>query len=507
MEQDENIFNGQKEFFKNRRVLLIVPHQDDEINIAGGLLYWLFHNGIETKILYTTHGNYRNKGNVRIGEAINSIRTLGGKETDVYCLGYSDQATKGDMHLYMSDCNWRDRHGRDMTYAGIDEYCFRRYGIHHQQCKKNFIEDIKSFILWYIPDVIFCVDFDSHADHRGTSLAFEHAMGEILRENKVYRPIVLKTFAYPLAYKGKRDFYFGYLKSTAYNPEEKVDYGLQNPYYKWEERVRFAIPAECRQMCVSKNVIYKALKCHRSQNISERADRIINSDQVAWIRRTDNLLYNAKIKCSSGNSTYLNDFLIFDCSNIMNGKMDRFVFDGGIWTPDRQDKEPTIVIEFEEKKSFNRIRLYRNICEFDGIKLIEIKFDNEYSSEFEDKTSDPIWDIILKGICVKKIEIKIRGKVGDKVGFTEIEIFNDTDAPIVWELPLLNGDLVYEETLNVNGKYKFNGKRGFETRVGKTDLAELKMPKKIYIYDRCIFMIDKIYHSVRRKIQKIFGKY
>ena len=67
--------------------------------------------------------------------------------------------------------------------------------------------DIKALLLDLRPEVIFCIDYDSHHDHRALSLLFEESMGEILRQNNNdYNPLVFKGFAYSTAFLAEPDF-------------------------------------------------------------------------------------------------------------------------------------------------------------------------------------------------------------------------------------------------------------------------------------------------------------
>lgn len=44
--------------YKNVKVLLFVPHQDDEINAAASLLFTLAHCGAQITLVYTTNGDW-----------------------------------------------------------------------------------------------------------------------------------------------------------------------------------------------------------------------------------------------------------------------------------------------------------------------------------------------------------------------------------------------------------------------------------------------------------------
>ena len=58
-----------KNSFKNKRVMILVPHQDDELNIAGGLLCSDYLEKENTFIVYTTNGDYFRNKNTRKKEA------------------------------------------------------------------------------------------------------------------------------------------------------------------------------------------------------------------------------------------------------------------------------------------------------------------------------------------------------------------------------------------------------------------------------------------------------
>lgn len=114
--------------------------------------------------------------------------------------------------------------------------------------RDNYKNDIKNVILHYLPDTILAVDFDSHVDHRATSLLFEEAMGEILREYEEYEPNIFKGFAYNTAWNAVDDFYEVNLESTVAPDKSNIindDYELDVPNYDWNNRVRFRYQKKC----------------------------------------------------------------------------------------------------------------------------------------------------------------------------------------------------------------------------------------------------------------------
>mgnify|MGYP002230571093 FL=1 len=69
---------------QKNKVLIIVPHEDDETIIAGNIIDLLKLNGNDIKVAYLTNGDYSIPAEIRAKEAIHAIRTLGLNEDDVF---------------------------------------------------------------------------------------------------------------------------------------------------------------------------------------------------------------------------------------------------------------------------------------------------------------------------------------------------------------------------------------------------------------------------------------
>ena len=474
------ISESQLKFFEGKRILVIVPHQDDEINIAGGLIYWWNTIGCEVYLLYTTNGNYRGLGEKRIKEARNSFSILGGNPDNILCLGYTDQpATESEGHLFMSDEPWKDRWENEYTYipGETKEFCFLMHGVHNRQCRSNFIKDIKEAILYVHADVLYCVDYDSHPDHRATSIAFEYALGEILRSSIEYHPIVFKTFAYCLAYGGKNDFYESPLPATTYIAEKNSLKPLPNPYYQWDERICFALPDMVLNQYLPKNQIWKALKAHKSQAISDRAGSIINSDQVVWTRRTDSLSYDATFICSSGNALPLNDYVLFDSSNFYFGKKEVLLIDKGAWIPDINDECPFLYIKLKKEEVINSVVLYKNTNSSKGINKVKIIFDEKKSIIVSDNRMDFKWIINTNNYSASSIRIEFLDREDVNSGLTEIELYSKANK------------ILLKEVIYSNNRHCFGANLFF------------------IAVDKFLLLSSKSYNSIRRRYLKLRGRY
>ena len=85
---------------EDKRAMIIAPHPDDEINLAGQILPYLHDNDYKIYVVYTTNGDSEVKiGNKRLVEAIESCEVLGIPRENVLFLGYANEWEKG-IHIY-----------------------------------------------------------------------------------------------------------------------------------------------------------------------------------------------------------------------------------------------------------------------------------------------------------------------------------------------------------------------------------------------------------------------
>ena len=83
-------------------MMVIVPHEDDELAIAGPMIYEAVKKELNIKVVFSTNGDfYAHEGEIRLKEAIKSLNVLGVKTEDIIFLGYGDQ-TK-ECHLFNGD--------------------------------------------------------------------------------------------------------------------------------------------------------------------------------------------------------------------------------------------------------------------------------------------------------------------------------------------------------------------------------------------------------------------
>lgn len=426
--------------------MIIVPHQDDELNVAGPQIYELIRNGWSVKIVYTTNGDYlsssKNAG-YRLREAINALKILGINAENIIFLGYGDRWT-GEKHLYNSGDKeiLKSYFGRTHTY-GIKEhedFSYCETGQHNDYTRAGYKTDLNNVILKYMPELLIVVDFDSHYDHRATSLMFEEVMSEILKRKKTYTPIILKGFAYMGKWEGPKDYY-SYPKRYTLPPESTrvLDsrYQLDVPAYGWDKRVRIKTPDELIPALLTKSPLYKAAKCHKSQPAGYFMLRVINADNVFWVRRTDNLMRYATIKASSGNSAFLNDFKYIGCDNVNSDERSVKILNDCVWIPEQEDTKKKVIITFKQKCNLTKITFFENFSLDDNIMDLLVEFDNGFvfhTGELNHfgQESEYVFD---KQCDIQQVTIKILAYMGLKPGLTEIEIYENIENNDLEKLP------------------------------------------------------------------------
>ena len=114
--------------------MVVIPHQDDDILLVGGLITQYTENGSEVSVVFTTHGDGDNLAGTRINEAKNVLSELGVKKENIHFLGFGNRwqektfAGKGVKHIYNSpdgDAIWTSANNHTKTYDASGQKCGR----------------------------------------------------------------------------------------------------------------------------------------------------------------------------------------------------------------------------------------------------------------------------------------------------------------------------------------------------------------------------------------------
>lgn len=421
-----------------KTILVVVPHEDDEINLAGSTIYRFVQEGKRVICVFVTNGDWLYSVDVRMKEALQSLKALGVDSENAVFLGYPDGGVHGEHSLFMHGKNEvMNTAGHTHTYGSSfkKDFATEEYGHPQSYIWKNLIQDLENVVLKYKPDMIIGTDFDNHPDHRMCSIALDTAMGNILnRDSNSYFPIYLKGFAYSIAFEGKDDFFsFTNIKPSLIN-EKALTYpelGTDNPAFEWEKRICIPALDACRTFDLHKNVIYKALCSYISQRIFVRAGRIINGDQVYWKRRTDNLVHQGEITVSSGEKKYLSDFQTLYTEDISVPKP---VFENYGWKPEDRDTEKWCRCTFKKPRHIESVSFWGNIEETSRLTAGELVFSNGYHCSVQslrEKGRETIIPIEPQE-NIQWIEFRMTQFYGNPV-IAEWGIYETKDIPLIFE--------------------------------------------------------------------------
>lgn len=417
-----------------KKIIIFVPHQDDEINLVGNILDELAEH-YSVYIVYSSLEMDSKKAETRKKEAMNSCMLYGIDSNHIKFLGFPDTPNSSGKH-YFTD--------------GDVEIVNKIYEV---------IESIK-------PDIIIGTDFDFHSDHRMLSLALDEALCKNLKRYADYKPIYLKGFCYETAYYGVEDYSASALENT-----KVKDSMLSNVSYRWEDRL--SISNNHKNCFIFQQKAFKALKCHKSQYALLHARSVINSDNVFWQKRTDNLLLNnCHITASSGDVNKLCDLKVIDTNDIITVDPKKIDYTKGLWIPDKNDLNPIINIQFDSGMNIHQIVLY-------GSPMIE-----------EDRDCN--------------IKIFINGKI---FIVDRLNSFGQSTILNVGNIKCNNIKIVDYSSTSLSQIEVFNQENKQIEILKQTVRCKKDKDKLIDSFDMYIFNVIKLLVKIRRKIDVISNQF
>ena len=405
--------------FEKETVLVIVPHQDDEQNLAGSILYDWSLAGSRVFVLFTTNGDRFGLGHERLLEARRALGVAGIPPANIDVLDYCDMHRCAAVHSY-----------------------------HVEHLHNSIVEDIKDRILLLRPSVILCVDADEHPDHIATSLMFEEAVSQLLEDKAFWPCLIYKGFAYDTAYNATKDYDEKLLRATI-RPRR-----IGNISYEWDNRVRFYPSLDCCKSLKEGNPLCKALSCHSSQHSLDHWDSIVNADKVFWQRNTDNLIYSTHCRASSGAIDKLFDFRLYDVRNVMSRKW-KWLSLG--WTPDQQDSSKEISFSFCAATTVETLNIVESAVSESHISDLDIFIDGGLFCTVNLRSTLP-GTVVPLGKKVREVKLRIRSYRGECPTICLVELLPPSADDLLYIAPEIDGDLI---------------RRGVCRRIGSDELVVL----------------------------------
>ena len=443
--------------YSGKKVLVLVPHQDDEINVGANSIQNFLHAGADVYVMFANSGDYYSwySFDVRMTEAVNSLAVLGLDRSHIFILGYGETLNGAESgHIfYTTDNVLKSPRGHTETYgaAGLQEFGYIAHGVHSTYCSNSYRKDLKELILQVKADIIIATDFDLHADHRMLSLSFDKVMGEILsRSDNDYFPEVFRKFAYCTSWLNDLDLFdeAKFILSTA-KPKPRItpSYDKQiidTSYYSWNERTRFPVPEPSRKQ-LAENITNLALLQHVSQTAYVQAGRVINGDDVSWRRRTDSLSFKAHVKATSSIPEMANDFRLLNVADVDSDAPDWVNY---LWIPDETDNVKELVFTWDAEQTISRVVLWGNV---DGVPLekVSVSMNTGWTAEIGSLPENGLPYVMdipeQKAVTECRIKVISQGSAG--AGLAEVEFFAQREQkPVVQPFIQITtgGNFVYE---------------------------------------------------------------
>lgn len=425
----EDVDNGKRELYGDKRVLVVVPHQDDEINLLGGVFEEYLKYGSEIFPVYVITNGIAEP--YRYTEAITLFKHIGVPEANVIFLGYGSLC-HNDVDIIK------------LTKGTTEHPAFHEG---QQYSRLNIVKDLMKVITDLRPDVIIGTDYDRHVDHHYVTILLDEAIGRVLKQEITYKPLVLKGYAYRTTWESYPDYYKTNILSTKY---------LYNPVetFKWDERLRLPIAAHMMSRSLMGSEIFRQYAIFKSQGAVMRAIRY-NSDKIVWERNSHSLLYDAEISVSSGDGTKLNDFILYDKTDFHD--VDALPLEGA-WIPLPKDREKSANIKLAKPSDVKYLVLYNNVDKKQLVRKICITFDGHRPKEYELLSDGFPTYINVDMQNVSGFEIKILESTGENAGLTEVEAFEKEKTNSFNYIKIVNqsNDFVYDYWINKKGKELFS---------------------------------------------------
>ncbi len=296
-----------------RSIMVIVPHEDDELLLMGGVIRHAVKMGMEADIVIATNGDFgcrdRLVGYARLRETMDAMAMLGVPERNLCIMGYADtgmpkadsflthlyEAKDGDK-IYPSLCS--------ATTYGLEEkpeYHMQRYGVHGDYCRNTFKQDLKEIILEREPEIIFTTaESDTHGDHSALYRFVCEVLDEV-KQVELERNITEQNETCGSTTQNGRPYapevYVGLAHSVAGDenwPKRTTAFydcpeGLnEKTDLKWNERIRISVPEEMRLAQGVDNLKYRALCCYETAlepNAVEFLMSAIKDEEIFWRMR------------------------------------------------------------------------------------------------------------------------------------------------------------------------------------------------------------------------------
>ena len=458
----------------HKRILVMAPHEDDEMLMAGGVMNRAVANGDEVYVVYATNGDYSgvDHGKLRIRDTVNALNTIGVPTDHLYFLGYADNGGMGVgqyttaftdsfvYNIFIADDNKviSSRNGVTKTYGDEsvrNDYHYLMTGEHASYTRANFLADLESVMKSVNPtDVYMTSRYDMHYDHAYFGLFGNEAIKNIQKENDKFQPTVHEAIihshmtdeVYP---KDQGNYGWGKELNTYLGAWQHLDGLEEKTMLNWSERENVLTPYSMRQGPFKYNLKDQALRKYSTEYYNWIAS-FSKVNEVFYKHETNSIGSLATVTASSENSS---DSRWDDQSAVkaVDGIADGYAtglankhtrFPWAEWVTKNEGKGAWLNLAYDEAQKVTTIKLYDRPNTDDHITKSHL--------EFEDGTTLEVGELPNDG-AVKEISLG-EGKEVKNIKFVVDEVSESTTAVGLAEIEVIKAEVKKpEETTTTPG--------------------------------------------------------
>ena len=272
-------------------IVIVVPHEDDEILMSAGVIRKAVEAGISCTVVMATNGDYEcsdyEKGQNRLRESIAGLQALGLSKEHLEIMGYADTGMPREdsflTHLYeeVEEEKCYPSSCTQETYGLVekDEFHKKKWGKHGKYCRRDFKKDLKEILREKKAEHIFTTSqYDTHGDHAALYWFVCEVLDE-LRNEEGYEPSLYCGLIHSCA----GDEVWPLRDTKKFTCPD----GLEGQH-PWEQRCTLELPEEMKQEKGTENLKYQALLQHKTAlepDAYEFLMAFIKDEEVFWKMR------------------------------------------------------------------------------------------------------------------------------------------------------------------------------------------------------------------------------
>lgn len=273
------------------KLLVLVPHQDDELLLTAGLLHRAVQAGMHPMVAMVTNGDYgcqdHSVGYARLRETIEGLSLLGVPATDLTIMGYADTGMPREDSFIAGLYDETDENRVHPSHCGTKTYGLPemaefhtvRTGTAAPYTRASFVEDLRALIDQLQPDSIITMALcDTHGDHSGL---YEFTRDELQCRAAagIYVPALYVGIVHSPAGDENWPLRNGVQPLTCPDSlEETCD-------LRWADRIAIPVPEDMLSEDMSQNLKHRAISCHRTALKPDAVDFLysfVKADEVLW---------------------------------------------------------------------------------------------------------------------------------------------------------------------------------------------------------------------------------